>query len=380
LTKMRVMWSLAAAAALLTLAVAPAGASVIRVPADEPSIQDGVSAAGSGDTVLVYPGTYSGPDNRDVDFGGLDIVLRSLGGAEVTVVDCEHEGRALHLHGGEGRSAIVQGLTFTNGEMERGGAVLCEGSSPTFRECVIEGNRGTLEGAGIACYGAAPLVDDCYFAGNSSEIALYGCAGGLLAADGSSVELMDTVFFGNGSDMGGALAARGGSTVALSRCLVFGNGADSGGALACLGGSNIAVEHCTISDNISVAGTGIFCDGSSSAEASATILAFGYKGTAAFCVDGGTVTLECCDVYSNEYGDWTGCIEDQQGVNGNISEDPLFCGPPHPLKRYSLHADSPCAVENYPECGGIGALGVGCDATALEDISWGAFKSRYRSR
>ena len=31
-----------------------------------------------------------------------------------------------------------------------------------------------------------------------------------------------------------------------------------------------------------------------------------------------------CDVYGNEGGDWTDCIADQLGQDGNISADPLF--------------------------------------------------------
>jgi len=64
-------------------------------------------------------------------------------------------------------------------------------------------------------------------------------------------------------------------------------------------------------------------------------------------------------VYGNAGGDWTGCIADQYGINGNISEDPLFCDAEN--GDFTIRDDySPCAPANNPECGLIGALGVDC--------------------
>jgi hypothetical protein len=62
--------------------------------------------------------------------------------------------------------------------------------------------------------------------------------------------------------------------------------------------------------------------------------------------------LTCCDVYGNEGGDWVGCIADQYGIDGNISEDPFFCE-----GSLYLSSDSPCL---YGPCGQIGAHGQGC--------------------
>lgn len=354
-----------------------AGSTVIHVPADQPTIQDGVNAAGSGDTVLVSPGTYSGPLNRDIDFGGVNIILRAVAGPEVTVVECSREGRGFHFHGGEDPTAVVDGFAVFRGEEVHGGAVLCEGSSPTIRNCLFEMNRATQTGGAMACFAASPLIADCTFWGNTSEIALDGRGGGVCCAEGSSPTLTGCVFFGNGSDMGGAVACSETSSPSLIRCLLYGNGADSGGALGCLDSSCPTVEHCTMAENIGVGG-GIYCGGVSSVGVASTIIAFGYKGTAVECSLGGSATLVCCDVYLNEYGDWCGCIQGQNGIDGNICADPLFCGHANPLKRYTLHADSPCTPENSPDCGGIGAFGVGCESTAIEAVSWGTLKARFR--
>jgi hypothetical protein len=70
---------------LLALAV-PSGAKTITVdddrPADFNNIQAALDAAVSGDTVTVADGRYQGPGNRDLDFDGKAITLRSENGPE----------------------------------------------------------------------------------------------------------------------------------------------------------------------------------------------------------------------------------------------------------------------------------------------------------
>jgi hypothetical protein len=56
--------------------------TLINIPADQPTIQEGVNVALSGDTILVAPGTYDGT----VVMPEQSIVLTSSGGAEVTTI------------------------------------------------------------------------------------------------------------------------------------------------------------------------------------------------------------------------------------------------------------------------------------------------------
>ena len=75
-------------ASLVLLALAqPLLAATIRVPSDQPTIQEGLDAAAVGDTVLVAPGVYAGAGNRAITFGGKDLVLASESGAAVTTID-----------------------------------------------------------------------------------------------------------------------------------------------------------------------------------------------------------------------------------------------------------------------------------------------------
>lgn len=76
-------------------------------------------------------------------------------------------------------------------------------------------------------------------------------------------------------------------------------------------------------------------------------------------------SLVCVDIYGTEGGDWTGGVGDLYGVDGNISEDPLFCA--RDSEVYTLQSDSPCAQGAHPECDLIGAWPVGCDPADLPD-------------
>ncbi len=353
-------------------------AAVIRVPAEAPTIQEGVNSASEGDTVLVAQGTYTGPMNQNIDFWGTNLVLLSESRAELTIIDCARGTRCLCLRGGENATSVVDGFTIMHGYAEGGGAVYCKGASPTFRNCFFRSNRSPDVGGGMAFYGSSSLIESCFFEGNSSEIALDGSGGAVFCGDGSDLVISDCYFTHNSSDMGGAVSCTDASSVLLADCLLVMNCADSGGSLGCRLGSTLIIERCTIVHSIGCGGSGIYCDGGSDVEANTTIIAFGYKGEAVCCSTGGTATLICCDVFQNEYGDWTGCIAGQNGVAGNISEDPLFCGILNPGSRYSLRSDSPCAAENNPDCGRIGVLGVGCEATPVESLSWGRLKMLFK--
>ena len=109
------------AAALMLLPIG-ALADIIRVPGDQPTIQAGIDAAANGDVVLIADGVYTGPDNKNLDFAGKAITVRSENGRNKCIIDCEDDGRAFHFHSGEGPDSVVQGLTMRNGWVSRGGS------------------------------------------------------------------------------------------------------------------------------------------------------------------------------------------------------------------------------------------------------------------
>ena len=78
-----------------------------------------------GEEVLVADGVYTGAGNRDLDFGGKAITLRSAAGdPSACIIDCEQQGRGFYFHSGETAPSVVQDLTIRNGTAsEYGGGV-----------------------------------------------------------------------------------------------------------------------------------------------------------------------------------------------------------------------------------------------------------------
>jgi predicted outer membrane repeat protein len=135
------MKSYAAALSLLALLLIaqPVPGAIVRVPADYPTIQEGINAASGGDTVIVASGTYSGDMNVELRFGGRPIDLRSEAGAESTVIECGWHERGMIFTGtAEDSTLSVSGFTLHGGDDSYDLVVTQEGASPVFEECVFD--------------------------------------------------------------------------------------------------------------------------------------------------------------------------------------------------------------------------------------------------
>ncbi|MHC4498051.1 MAG: right-handed parallel beta-helix repeat-containing protein [Planctomycetota bacterium] len=199
------------------------------VPSQYPTIQAGLDAAAPGDTVIVADGTYTGPGNRDLDFGGNSITVRSENGPDNCIIDCENTTghRGFNFHSGEDANSVVDGLTITNGRASsHGGAIYCSGASPTIKNCIITGNR-TIAGSDRNGHG-----------GNATN-------GGGIYLLNSNAQIVNCTISNNQTGRGGhGWMFNDGSN------LIPGHGGDGGhgGGIYC-SNSSPAIENCTITDN-----------------------------------------------------------------------------------------------------------------------------------
>lgn len=203
---------------------------VVHVPLEAPTIQDGLDSAGVGDTVLVAPGVYTGPGNRDIIFPEVRIVLMSEKGPDSTIINILGSADEPHFGIDMIRAPAgtkIQGFTIRNAVNSQAGAINIHECSPHISNCVFAGNATTVSGGAIKCKGASPKFVQCSFIGNASA---YGGAVHMMA--GSTPEFDRCLFYGNG---GGAFASNNSATdLPLLTCSnVYGNqGGDWEGNLA----------------------------------------------------------------------------------------------------------------------------------------------------
>jgi len=159
-------------AALIVWSITTVAYSVtLRVPSEYPTIQEAINASQHGDTVLVAPMTYAGPNNYALDFLGKRIVVRSEGGAAETIIDCGNLDRGVYFHHEEDSLSVLEGFTIANGYLEGesfGGGILCVESSPTIRHNVITSCHAYW-GGGICCTYSDPLILDNTIIDNNGD-------------------------------------------------------------------------------------------------------------------------------------------------------------------------------------------------------------------
>ena len=198
------------------------------------NIQAGINDANDGDEVIVADGTYTGPGNRNIDFIGKDIIVRSENGALNCIIDVnaspqDWHNNGFYLHRGEKKTSVIQGFTITGGYTYKGGGIYCNSSSPTIKNCVITDNVCSF-GGGIAC------------------------------EDNSNATISNCTIIGNiGDDAGGGIYCRQ-SNITVKNCTIIGNIVDdrSGGGIFCYG-SDITVTNCTFADNSAPRGDFLAC-------------------------------------------------------------------------------------------------------------------------
>jgi len=230
----------------------------LSLPTAVKTIQRGLDLAGpSGWRVLVSAGTYKGSGNKDLDFGGKEIHLKSNGGAAVCIIDCEGSGRALYFSSGETEYSILEGFTVRNGyvtSFNSGGGIYCGGTSPSILNCTFENNISTYYGGGIFCNDSSPSITNCTFRNNHSS----DRGGGISGNNNSNSSITGCMFENNTcTNYGGAICCYG-SDMSISNCTFRNNTGSDGGAMRCYG-SNPSITDCTFGNNYAYKGGGISC-------------------------------------------------------------------------------------------------------------------------
>ena len=260
------------------------------------TIQRGIDFAFDGDTVLAEEGVYI----ENIDFLGKSILVSShfildgrVSTIQSTVIDGNREGSVVTFDSGEDSNSVIRGFTLTGGYAVYGAGVFCDGSSPTISENIL-------------------LENECIYWAKAGP--------GIYCANGSNAIIYRNL---------------------IHRC-------SGPSAIALLVGCQARVINNTVCDNT--------CGGISVQDGCTALVknnVFCDNGAYGVYAEGSTVEVLYNDVFGHEEN-YVG-KEDQTGINGNISANPLF---EDPLSgNYLLTSGSPCVdagdpADSVPPMGG----------------------------
>lgn len=314
---------------LIVLIAGSAPAIVRHVPQEYPTIQSAIDACQDFDTVVITAGRYSGSGNRNINFKGKAITVRSTDPTDPqivnsTIIDCEGKGRGFVFYMAENTGSTVKGLTITNGYALLGGAIYCyNNSSPLITNCVVKNNSAVF-GGGIACANSKtrPKITNCNITANSALV-----GGGGLYLNGSSPR--------------------------IKNCIISGNVALDGGAIYSLNAGKPLIVNCTISGNVASNSAGaIYCYNSSNLSISHSIL-WGDTAPYALEVMVGTldypaaIQISYCDIQGGEQNVELAYGSSVEWGESNIDSDPCFVNPDS--NDYHLLEESPCIDAGDPD-------------------------------
>src|SRR5947207_8674182 len=132
----------ASAAILMSMPTMLTSAVTIRVPADQPTIQQAINVAASGDQILVSPGTYI----EHINYQGKTTSVESTDGPGQTIIDGSNSGAVVRMQTQETRASVLTGFTIQHGDADFGAAITLTGASPTITGNIFFENAQSIGG------------------------------------------------------------------------------------------------------------------------------------------------------------------------------------------------------------------------------------------
>ncbi len=314
-------------------------ATIINVPDNYPTIQQGIDSSSDGDTVLVQPGTYY----ENINFNGHKCVLGSMcltttdsSYISQTIIDGDSSGSVITFESGEDSTTVILGFTIQSGYSGSGGGIDCVNSSPKIlfnyiRDNIING----IWGAGIHCSNSSSVILSNRITNNWVDNGSSGAAYGAgICSENSNLVIQNNIIFAN-----------------TASAAFWSEGA----GIYCVN-SHVLITNNVICDNHSYAVNGAGAGGIAGYNSYVMILNT--------IIRGNTNDYENCQVFGN-WDLFYSNIEDGYEGEGNIDIDPLFRDPEngdfHLMATYCGDPyDSPCIDMGKPSI-----------LDTLLDCSWG---------
>lgn len=294
-------------------------ATIINVPGDQPTIQEGIDASLDGDTVLVQPGTYFeniAINGESIVLGSWFLTTRDTSYLSQTVIDGAG-GRAVTIEGAN--SFELTGFSIVNGFSDNGGGVGIGYADPFLSYLIVKDNHANY-GGGISCTSSSPILHHVQVINNTAQ----SNAGGIRLGHSSNAYLDQVLVADNhaGNNAGGMQCFENScptvtrSTIVRNTAGVVDGGIEAFGAIPSL---NSTIVWGNTPSDIEVWPDNGICE----------------------------ITIAYSDIQGGEdeiilHGD---CTVNWQ--SGNMDQDPLFSD--YTNGDYSLLFDSPCIDMGDPD-------------------------------
>lgn len=346
-------------------------ALTIHIPADYPTIQQGINNAVNGDTVLVHSGNYV----ENINFSGKNIVVASqyLTTNDTTYIsttviasspNANLNSSVVTFENNETTSAQLIGLTLLNGggnyrilgadHVFYGGGVYCYNASPLLSHLVIKNNTPEC-GGGVFLYSSNTTIENCVIEDNTCNSIASAApnAGAAIATwNCQNVIIRNTRIQNNNAERAGGAIYTLTSNATIVNCLITGNHSNvMGAAFYSDSWSNVNIINSTVCGNLCDPGPGLrgsgvmYCLDSAKVQINNSIF---YNNQPAAIVCQFTYSLNEISVSHSDFeGGADSIITNNNGnnvtvnwLNGNINTNPVFVNTA--LNDYHLQPTSPC--------------------------------------
>jgi len=286
--------------------------TIINVPDDFTTIQEGIDNSVDGDTVLVQPSTYF----ENINFNGKAITVASLylttqdtTYISQTFIDGSQAntdfGSCATFTSNEDINSVLNGFSLVNGEgfyewnyynQRRGGGIFCNSASPHLLNLIISDNTAVGgyaggSGGGIYCKNSTAQIETTTLINNyaafgggitcdSANVTIYDCTitqnevdGGHFHSDGGGIYCINsnpmiinsTISYNSAASMGGGLYFYTSSPILTDLIVSYNSTLDGwfGGGICFQSLCNSYIENVIIKFNESIKGGGICSSGSS---------------------------------------------------------------------------------------------------------------------
>ncbi len=256
-------------------------ATIINIPDDYPTIQEGIDVSVSADTVLVQPGTYYENINyngKAITIGSQYLTSQDSSYIVNTIIDGSNIGNIVIIEDVDDSFAILCGFTIQNGFSTHGGGIFCQNSLFSLNSIILKNSEAIDQGSAIYCNDSSLNIENSIINNNiiemgngiiyclNSEIFYnnlhfydnYSWDGGGVVIWDSNIQINNSIFESNYNEMMGGAITLDNVIGTISDCIIDSNETamlDAGGIW--IHQSEIEILNSSITNNVAPIGSGL---------------------------------------------------------------------------------------------------------------------------